>query len=137
MMKTISEEPEGHLWPMLRDVLTGREPSLLSNLRDESSIRLLERLPKLFSEKILLVRLTLVCFITGVADHRSTTDPENTPPEELRAAMDAVPNKRSFVRFAAIRMLLMGIPRASVGAALFRTDRVVRLWIEYVQPGWH
>jgi transposase len=62
-------------------------------------------------------------------------NPENASVEALRAAMEAAPNKRSFVRFTAIRMLLMGIPRASVCAALFRTDRVVRLWIELFNRG--
>lgn len=32
---------------------------------------------------------------------------ENATPEELRVAMDAAPNKRSYIRFAAIRALLM------------------------------
>jgi transposase len=50
--------------------------------------------------------------------------------EELRAAMDAAPNRRSFVRMAAIRMLLLGVARATVCATFFRTDRMVRLWIE-------
>ena len=62
-------------------------------------------------------------------------NPENASVEELRAAMDAAPNKRSFMRFTAIRMLLTGLPRASVCAVLFRSDRVVRLWIEQFNRG--
>ena len=62
-------------------------------------------------------------------------NPENASVEELRAALEAAPNKRSFVRLTAIRMLLTGIPRAGVSAALFRSDRVVRLWIELFNRG--
>ena len=43
--------------------------------------------------------------------------------------MDAAPNKRSYVRFAAMRALLMGIERATVGQMFFRSDRMIRLWI--------
>ncbi|MRR29979.1 IS630 family transposase [bacterium] len=49
--------------------------------------------------------------------------------------MEAAPSKRSFIRLTAIRMLLTGIPRGAVCAALFRTDRVVRLWIELFNRG--
>jgi transposase len=62
-------------------------------------------------------------------------NPENASVEELRAAMDAAPNKRSFIRLAAIRMLLTGITRTAVCAALFRTDRALRLWIELFNRG--
>lgn len=62
-------------------------------------------------------------------------NPENASVEELRAAMDGAPNKRSFIRLAAIRMLLTGITRAAVCAALFRTDRALRLWIELFNRG--
>lgn len=62
-------------------------------------------------------------------------NPENASVEELRAAMDAAPNQRSFIRLAAIRMLLTGITRAAVCAALFRTDRALRLWIELFNRG--
>jgi hypothetical protein len=54
-------------------------------------------------------------------------NPENASVEELRLAVEAAPNKRSFVRLTAMRMLLTGITRAQVCSILFRTDRVVRL----------
>jgi transposase len=60
---------------------------------------------------------------------------ENASVEELRAAMEAAPNRRSFVRLTALRMLLMGIPRETVCATFFRTDRMVRLWIELFNRG--
>lgn len=43
--------------------------------------------------------------------------------------MDAAPNKRSYIRLAAIRALLMGIARPVVCQMFFRSDRMVRLWI--------
>lgn len=49
--------------------------------------------------------------------------------------MDAAPNKRSYIRLATIHSLLMGIPRATVCRQFFRTDRVVRLWIELFNRG--
>ena len=49
--------------------------------------------------------------------------------------MEAAPNRRSFVRFAAMRLLLLGVARATVCATFFRTDRVVRLWIELFNRG--
>lgn len=49
--------------------------------------------------------------------------------------MEAAPNRRSFVRFAAIRLLLLGVARETVCATFFRTDRVVRLWIELFNRG--
>jgi len=49
--------------------------------------------------------------------------------------MDAAPNKRSYIRLAAIRLLLMGLPRQTVCAAFFRTDRMIRLWIELFNRG--
>lgn len=55
---------------------------------------------------------------------------ENATADELRVAMDAAPNKRSYIRLAAIRALLMGITRENVCQMFFRTDRMVRLWIE-------
>jgi transposase len=62
-------------------------------------------------------------------------NPENACVEELRVAMDAAPNRRSFVRLAAMRLLLLGVPRATVCATFFRTDRMVRLWIELFNRG--
>lgn len=43
--------------------------------------------------------------------------------------MDAAPNKRSYIRLAAMRALLMGIARATVCQMFCRSDRMVRLWI--------
>ena len=57
-------------------------------------------------------------------------NPENATPEELLVAMDAAPNKRSYVRLSAIRTLLLGHERKSVCQIFGRTDRMVRLWIE-------
>lgn len=55
---------------------------------------------------------------------------ENATPEALQVAMDAAPNKRSYVRLAAIRALLLGMGREQVCQVFARTDRMVRLWIE-------
>lgn len=60
---------------------------------------------------------------------------ENATVEELRVAMDAAPNKRSYIRLAAIRALLLGITREQVCQMFFRTDRMVRLWIECFNRG--
>jgi transposase len=60
---------------------------------------------------------------------------ENASCEELRVAMDAAPNKRSYIRLAAIRALLMNIERATVCQMFDRTDRMVRLWIECFNRG--
>jgi len=60
---------------------------------------------------------------------------ENATLEELRVAMDAAPNKRSYVRLNAIRSLLLGISRATVCVQFCRTDRMVRLWIELFNRG--
>jgi len=57
-------------------------------------------------------------------------NPENATLEELRVAMDAAPTKRSFIRLAAIRALLLGFSRAQVGQLFDRSDRMVRLWID-------
>lgn len=62
-------------------------------------------------------------------------NPENATPEALRVAMEAAPNKRSYIRLNAIRSLLLGIPRATVCAQFCRTDRMVRLWIELFNRG--
>lgn len=62
-------------------------------------------------------------------------NPENATLEELRGAMDAAPNKRSYIRLNAIRSLLLGLPRSTVCQQFCRTDRMVRLWIELFNRG--
>jgi len=49
--------------------------------------------------------------------------------------MEAAPTKRSYLRLAAIRSLLLGVSRASVCQQFCRTDRMVRLWIELYNRG--
>ena len=53
----------------------------------------------------------------------------------FREVMEAAPNKRSYIRLAAIRALLMNLPRATVCQMFDRTDRMVRLWIECFNRG--
>ena len=60
---------------------------------------------------------------------------ENATTEELRVAMEASPTKRGYIRLAAIHSLLMGIPREKVCQIFFRTDLMVRLWIERFNEG--
>jgi len=60
---------------------------------------------------------------------------ENATPEELRVAMEAAPNKRSYIRLNAIRSLLLGLPRETLCQQFCRTDRMVRLWIEMFNRG--
>jgi transposase len=60
---------------------------------------------------------------------------ENATPDELRVAMDAAPNKRSYVRLSAMRALLLGYSRQQVCELNDRTDRMVRLWIECFNRG--
>lgn len=55
---------------------------------------------------------------------------ENATLEELKVALEAAPNKRSYVRLAAIRALLLGYERKEVCELYGRSDRMVRLWIE-------
>ena len=62
-------------------------------------------------------------------------NPENATPDQLRVAMDAAPNKRSYIRLNAIRSLLLGISRATVCHQFCRTERMVRLWIEMFNRG--
>jgi transposase len=64
-----------------------------------------------------------------------TPNGENATLEELAVAMEAAPNKRSDVRLAAIRALLMGVPRAQVCRLYHRSDRLIRLWIEMFNRG--
>ena len=60
---------------------------------------------------------------------------ENATPDELRVAMEAAPNKRSYIRLNALRSLLLGIPRATVCQQFCRSDRMVRMWIELFNRG--
>jgi transposase len=60
---------------------------------------------------------------------------ENATPEELRVAMEAAPNKRSYIRLSAIHSLLLGYTRPQVCELNDRTDRMVRLWIECFNRG--
>jgi len=62
-------------------------------------------------------------------------NPENATPEELRVAMEAAPNRRSFVRLQALRALRLGYARKEVCELCARTDRMVRLWIELFNRG--
>lgn len=62
-------------------------------------------------------------------------DGENATLDELRVAMDAAPNKRSYIRLNAIRSLLLGVPRATLCQQFCRTDRMLRLWIEMYNRG--
>ena len=62
-------------------------------------------------------------------------NPENATLEELRAAMEAAPNMRSYIRLNVLRSLLLNIPRATVCVQFSRSDRVVRLWIELFNRG--
>ena len=55
---------------------------------------------------------------------------ENATLEEMRVAMEAAPNRRSYIRLAVMRSLLMGLERGVVAQQFCRSDRVVRLWIE-------
>jgi len=62
-------------------------------------------------------------------------NPENTTPDELSVAMEAAPNKRSYIRLAALRSLLLGFARKDVCLIYDRTDRMLRLWIELFNRG--
>lgn len=50
-------------------------------------------------------------------------------------AIDAAPNKRSYIRFSAIRCLLRGIPRQEVREIFRHSDRMVRLWVYHYNQG--
>lgn len=56
-------------------------------------------------------------------------NPDNARLEELQAAMEAAPNKRSYVRLASMRCLLRGMSRQEVCEVFCRSDRMMRLWI--------
>jgi transposase len=62
-------------------------------------------------------------------------NPENATPDQLRVAMEAAPNKRSYIRLNALRSLLLGISRATVCQQFCRTERMLRLWIEMFNRG--
>jgi transposase len=62
-------------------------------------------------------------------------NPENATVAELQVAMEAAPNKRSYIRLAALRSLLLGIPRSVLCVQFCRTDRMLRLWIELFNRG--
>jgi len=62
-------------------------------------------------------------------------NPENATLEELRVAMEAAPNKRSYIRLAAMRCLLLGYARKDVCLIHDRTDRMMRLWITQFNRG--
>lgn len=49
--------------------------------------------------------------------------------------MEAAPNKRSYIRLAAVRALMLGHERRAVCELYDRTDRMVRLWIELFNRG--
>ena len=49
--------------------------------------------------------------------------------------MEAAPTKRSYIRLAAVRALLLGTARATVCQLYCRTDRMIRLWIEMFNRG--
>ncbi len=48
----------------------------------------------------------------------------------MLVAMDAAPNRRSYIRLASIRALFMGMEREVVRQVFRCSDRLVRLWIE-------
>jgi len=60
---------------------------------------------------------------------------ENASEAELLLAMEAAPNKRSFVRLAVIRALLKGYTRLQASELFGRSERLVRLWIVLFNRG--
>jgi len=60
---------------------------------------------------------------------------ENATEDELRVAMDAAPNKRSYVRLAAMRAMYLGMDRESICKLYDRSDRMVRLWMTMFNEG--
>jgi len=62
-------------------------------------------------------------------------NPENATLEQLQVAMEAAPNKRSYIRLNAMRTLLLGMGRTDICRIFCRTDRMVRLWIELFNRG--
>ena len=49
--------------------------------------------------------------------------------------MEAAPTKRSYIRLAVLRSLLLGVARTTVCQQFCRSDRMVRLWIECFNRG--
>jgi transposase len=64
-----------------------------------------------------------------------TPNAENATVAELEVAMEAAPNKRSYIRLGAMRLLLKGTEREQVCMIYNRTDRMVRLWVEMFNRG--
>ena len=60
---------------------------------------------------------------------------ENDTEEELRVAMEAAPNRRSYVRVAVIRAIYLGLDRESVCRLYNRSDRTVCPWINRFNEG--
>lgn len=60
---------------------------------------------------------------------------ENATPDALVVAMEAAPNKRSYIRLAAVRALLLGTSRELTCKLYCRTDRMIRLWITMFNRG--
>lgn len=60
---------------------------------------------------------------------------ENATEEELQVAMEAAPNRRSYVRVAAIRAIYLGLDRESVCRLYNRSDRMLRLWLNRFNEG--
>lgn len=60
---------------------------------------------------------------------------ENATLNELKVAMEAAPNKRSYIRLNGLRLLLLGHSRQAVCQIFCRTDRMVRLWVEMFNRG--
>ena len=48
--------------------------------------------------------------------------------------MDAAPNKRSYIRLAAMRAMYLGMDRESVCKLYDRSDRMMRLWQLHWRP---
>ena len=67
--------------------------------------------------------------------HEAEPNADNATLEEMRVAMEAAPNRRSYIRLAVIRSLLMGLERSVAAQQFCRTDGVVRLWIEMFNRG--
>jgi hypothetical protein len=65
----------------------------------------------------------------GIASSRGRAQCRERTLKEMRVAMEASPNRRSYIRWAVMRSLLMGLERGIVAQQFCRSDRVVRLWI--------
>ncbi len=55
--------------------------------------------------------------------------PKMPAKQRLLVAMEAAPNKRSYRRLVAIRMLCKGLSRSQVVGLFGCSERIVRLWI--------